>query len=309
MSIADYFLKLKKRPRPSASSESDPETPQTSRTQDRKRPHTTEQVEEGEEDDSMTTQEMLSNICQRMDALATKDDIVKIQNDIQALRRTVSENIEVLEGRVFEVEAKNDQLQKEIGALKKENQTMKDTLNLQDRKIKRTEKEQNSLQQYSRRWNLRVYKVPEREKETSDDCIRKCCDIFSEKVAVAINKSDIEVAHRSGPTSSTNPRPILVRFFDRKKRDEILSNRRRLKGKGVVIGEDMTPATYKIYRDASKHSARANVWTSNGTVIAKLKNGRTLKLDIHTNVNDAFRRAMAGHENIEEVELLDSSNA
>ena len=82
----------------------------------------------------MTTQEMLSNICQRMDALATKDDIVKIQNDIQALRRTVSENFEVLEGRVFEVEAKNDQLQKEISALKKENQTMKDTLNLQDRK-------------------------------------------------------------------------------------------------------------------------------------------------------------------------------
>ena len=103
-----------------------------------------------------------------------------------------------------------------------------------------------------------------------------------------INKSDIEVAHRSGPTSSTSPRPILVRFFDRKKRDEILSNRRRLKEKGVVIGEDMTPATYKIYRDASKHSAWANEWTSNGIVIAKLKNGRTLTLYIHTNVNDAF---------------------
>ena len=54
----------------------------------------------------MTTQEILSNICQRMDALAKKDDIVKIQNAIQALRRTVKENIEVLEGRVFEVEAK-----------------------------------------------------------------------------------------------------------------------------------------------------------------------------------------------------------
>ena len=73
----------------------------------------------------------------------------------------------------------------------------------------------------------------------------------------------------------------MIRFFDRKKRDEILSNRRRLKGKGVVIGEYMTPATYKINRDASKHLARANVWTSNGTVIAKHKNGKTLKLDIH----------------------------
>lgn len=62
----------------------------------------------------MTMQEMLSNICQRMNALATKDDIIKIPNDIQALSQTVSKNIEVLEGRVFTVEAKNDQLQKEI---------------------------------------------------------------------------------------------------------------------------------------------------------------------------------------------------
>ena len=76
----------------------------------------------------MTTHEILSNICRRMDALAAKG-IIKAQNEIQALSRTVSENTEALEGRVFEVEAKNDQLQKEIGALKKENQTMKDTLN------------------------------------------------------------------------------------------------------------------------------------------------------------------------------------
>lgn len=70
------------------------------------------------------------------------------------------------------------------------------------------------------------------------------------KVAVAIGKADIEVAHRPGPTSSTNPRPILVRFFDRKKPDEILRNRHKLKGEGVVIGEDLTPATYKIHIDA-----------------------------------------------------------
>ena len=212
----------------------------------------------------MTTHEILSNICRRMDALAAKG-IIKAQNELQALSRTVSENTEALEGRVFEVEAKNDQLQKKISVLKKKNQTPNDTLNLHDRKIKRTEKEQNSLQQYSRRWNLRVYKVQERENETSDDCIRKCCEIFSEKAAVPLDKSDIEVAHRLSPTSSTNARPILVRFFDTKKRDEILSNRRRLKEKGVVIEEDTTPSTYKIRRDAWKHSARANnVWTSNG---------------------------------------------
>ncbi len=33
----------------------------------------------------------------------------------------------------------------------------------QDRRIKQNEKELNDLQQYSRRWNLRVFKVPEKE--------------------------------------------------------------------------------------------------------------------------------------------------
>lgn len=58
----------------------------------------------------MSLQEMLSNISQHMDALATKNDITKIQSNIQALSRTVSDTIETLEGRVFEVEATNDQL-------------------------------------------------------------------------------------------------------------------------------------------------------------------------------------------------------
>ena len=66
------------------------------------------------------------------------------------------------------------------------------------------------------------------------------------------------------------------------------------------------PAIYKIYRDALKHSARANVWTSTGTVIAKPKNRRTLKLDIYTTVTDVFRNALAGHENVDKVDLLDS---
>ena len=55
-----------------------------------------------------------------MDSLATKDDISKIQTEIQALSQTVSEKVEVLEGRIFEVEANNDQLQfKQVTSLKK----------------------------------------------------------------------------------------------------------------------------------------------------------------------------------------------
>ena len=50
----------------------------------------------------------------------SKGDITKIQNETQVLSRTISEKIEVLEGKVFQVESTNNQLQK-ASALKKEN--------------------------------------------------------------------------------------------------------------------------------------------------------------------------------------------
>ena len=84
--------------------------------------------------------------------------------------------------------------------------------------------------------------MPEDEKEIAADRTGKVCAIFSDKIGIPTKASDIEVAHRTGKRSSTGPRPILVRFFDRKKRDSIISSRRNLKNKGIVIGEDLTYA-------------------------------------------------------------------
>ncbi|KAL8560870.1 hypothetical protein ACOMHN_063260 [Nucella lapillus] len=99
-----------------------------------------------------------------------------------------------------------------------------------------------------------------------------------------------------GRPSSEKPRPIIVGFFNRKKRDDVLASRRNLKGKGIVVGEDLTHTSYKVFRDAKQHSACLNVLSSNGKVFAKLKNGQTLRLDIHTNVQQAFRGVMAGQK-------------
>ena len=141
-----------------------------------------------------------------------------------------------------------------------------------------------------------MFKVPEKEKETAADCTAKVCAIFSDKVGIPITASDIEVAHRTGQRNSTRARPILVRFFDRKKRDSVLTNRRNLKNKGIVIGEDLTYANYQVFRKASEHSATMSVWSSNGKILAKVKNGRIVRVNIHTDLDEAFRRAMSGNE-------------
>ena len=87
---------------------------------------------------------------------------------------------------------------------------------------------------------------------------------------------------------------VLFRFFDRKLRDPILANRRKLKSKGTVIGEDLTFANHKVYMAAVKHSACSSAWTVNGKIFAKLTNGTKMKLDMHADVDRAFRRVMGG---------------
>ena len=191
---------------------------------------------------------------------------------------------------------KAEKLESEVKTLKKVNETATGMIKQQDRRIKQNERELNDLQQYSRRWNLRVFKVPEKEKETAVDCTAKVCTIFSDKVGIPITASDIEVAHRTGQRSSTRARPILVRFFDRKKRDSVITSRRNLKNKGIVIGEDLTYANYQVFRKASEHSATMSVWSSNGKILDKVKNGRIVRVNIHTDLDEAFRRAMSVNE-------------
>ena len=141
---------------------------------------------------------------------------------MKCLTKTFMEKLEKLEGRLFETEVKAEKLESEVRSLKKVNETATGMIKQQDRRIKQNERELHDLQQYSRRWNLRVFKVPEKEKETAADCTAKVCAIYSDKVGIPITASDIEVAHRTGQRSSTRARPILVRFFDRKKRDSVI---------------------------------------------------------------------------------------
>ena len=86
--------------------------------------------------------------------------------------------------------------------------------------------------------------------------------------------------------------PIIVRFFDRKKRDKVLSNRRSLKRKVFVVGEDLTYANYQMSKKAMEHSATLAVWSSNGRILAKIKNGRIVRLNIHTALDEVFKQAM-----------------
>ena len=164
--IASYF-KAGKRVL-SSSSDSDTGSP-VGCTPQRKRVN----VDSSDFEDTMAVQEALDKITKRLDALATKDDISIIRGELKDLTNTFLKKVEQLEARVFDVEARTDRQEREVNAVKKKNEELQNALRHQELRIKENDREINDLQQYSRRSNVRVFRVPEAERETAEDCVKK----------------------------------------------------------------------------------------------------------------------------------------
>ena len=114
-----------------------------------------------EDDTDKAVQAALDKMSRCLDTLATRTDVDQIKVEVKNLTQTFIEMLEKLEGRLFDTETKTDKTEAEVKAEKKKTEILTDTVKQQERRLRQLGREQNDLQQYTRRWNLRVYKVPE----------------------------------------------------------------------------------------------------------------------------------------------------
>lgn len=250
---------------------------------------------------------VLAEISQRFDtlqkSLATKEDIDKMKTDFKTemdkLTASFVKKIDSLEEKLLKVESERETLKNEVEAVKRTNSDLFEQINRQTKQLVSLQRTQNDLEQHGRKWNLRVFNIPEPtpgEPETAAACAKKCCEIFTSMVGVPVTEADVEIAHRIGNRSprQTRSRPIIVRFHARQKRDEVLTKRRQLKGnqQKISVAEDLTSLNFKLLKDAQSHSATMQAWSSNGKIIAKLKNGKILKVEVYSDMDTIFRNAM-----------------
>ena len=260
---------------------------------------------ENMEDDNIPVEQSLKIIRELLKTLATKDSMNNLQNELtkemnkmretfdnsfKEYKKHVDDQLGHFESRLYNVEMKMDNIVKENEELKFENETLRD-------RLLTNEKGLNDLEQYGRRWNLRVFNVEEKSGETTQDVTKRVCDIFTDMVKVKTEPSDIEACHRTGNLEKARHdkkvRPIIVRFNNRSLKDDVLRNRSKLKGKGLSIGEDLTPYNAKLCKDAYKHEAVDKSYSINGKVFVRLKDDRKLRLhygcDVVSFLNEASK--------------------
>ena len=258
----------------------------------------------------------LESLSRRVSTLQTRDDAIeqmdsvrqdmdKFSTRLSELCTDIKDRVESVENRVSDFEDKCDKLIRAHDKMKKDNEQLKKDNEELWMRVLHCEKEQNDAEQYTRRWNLRLFNVEDQRDETEAQCINKVCKIFTDKVKVTTTPNDIECCHRLGgggrgdadgaQGQRGNPkRAIIVRFKPgaRGIRDQILKNRRVLKGQNVSIAEDLTKANSELLKVAYGNECCESSWSVNGKIFALLKNKVKVRVPFGCNVNDLLRMKM-----------------
>ncbi|XP_072946628.1 uncharacterized protein [Epargyreus clarus] len=144
------------------------------------------------------------------------------------------------------------------------------------------ENQNNNSEQWSRRSNIEIYGIPEKKNEN----LFHILTTISERTNCTINPtSDIDFITRVSPKNSDpkQVKPIIVRFLARYKKDDFLSEARKLKLKASDIGyatcdnyiyfnDHLTSSNKALLRQAksiAREKQYAYVWVKKCTIFAR----------------------------------------
>lgn len=135
----------------------------------------------------------------------------------------------------------------------------------------------DSMEQYSRRNNLRITGLKEKDNENA---IQTTLEMFNDvmKVDPPVCEAEIDRVHRVGRPSGDpqNPRPMLVKFATYRSRSRVVSFRTNLNGikhpYPIYLNEDLSRARMDQFYRARVAKKRAQIngcWTHDGTLVIK----------------------------------------
>lgn len=147
----------------------------------------------------------------------------------------------------FEATVKNELkcLQSQINELKTANEKMSFKL--------------DGVTQYNCRNNLLLHGV----KETRDeDLYAQARNLLQDKLNIKIDKHEIDSCYRYGKKHDLNnrSRPILIKFLNGWRRNEVFHGKRQFKGTNIMCTEHLSPLRYNLFKEIKKRFGR-DCWT------------------------------------------------
>ena len=144
--------------------------------------------------------------------------------------------------------------------------------------------ENDRLQQYTRRENIRISGII----ETDGERLKTKIIELEEEMDLHITERDINVCHRLGANKGNRTRAIIVRFFARDIKHDFLVNKNKLRNKenyrGVYINEDLTPLRSKLLQYVKRQDVVESAFTREGKVICRTRDGSRVTIETPDNL-------------------------
>jgi len=148
-----------------------------------------------------------------------------------------------------------------------------DRISALENKVEKLKGEQDDLDQYQRRWNLVLHGLPENNDENCAEIVHQ---LINTKLNVNLPASSLQRSHRLG-TKTNGKRPIIVRFLNYSDRKRVYGEKKKLKGTGIVITENLTPTRLNLYKKVHETKIFTASWTMDGNVFGVF-NGKVVRV-------------------------------
>ena len=197
----------------------------------------------------------------------------QILNAKEQTVKSFTEQISSVNATIHELRVENDHLKKEVDTLKEVTQRQRGEIEDLKGVTKMHRDTLVELQQRSRIDNLKIYGLREQGGEWGESAEltgRVVRDFFYRKLGVDVRSSDISIAHRlQANDRGDRPRTVIVKFTRRSVKNEILKNRKKLRGCPVVIAEDLSNTNMRLFH-AMRDKVGHNAWTWDGKVFVSV---------------------------------------
>ena len=208
-----------------------------------------------------------------------------VVNEVKEGQQGILNSISFIDEKFEAIKKTTEKLEKENSDLNKKNQALQKQVDDVSRQV-------NDLDQYHRRINLEISGVPEKKEEEPE----KIALQVAQKINPSITANDIDIAHRIGARKEGDhrrPRSIIVRFNNRRSRNTVYDERRKLKNvtiqdlgfqgqDRIFVNENLTGAARELLGEVNKTRSAGYrfLWTYNGKIYVK-KNEAAFPIIIH----------------------------
>jgi len=218
---------------------------------------------------SMITKEEFQN---KFEKLVTKSDLEKVVDRVKReITTEMTEKMDKLESRIFELEIKNDDLYKENENLREQIQGSREYIEDVDYGVHMALKKTNDLEQYTRKSSVRIFGLEDEKNEEIAITIAKVNNLLNDKLHMDTKESDINIAHRLGPYTNKKCRPVIVRFMSRQHKIETIKKRKALAKSRYVIKEDLTKENENLVYELQNSDNVEAAWSNEGKIFVKIQ--------------------------------------